>query len=83
MSYHAEFNKFILFAPFGMFVRHIVCKEGLLVDPTKIALTMNFPPPTNVKQLRALLVHTGYYSRFIRGYSMITTPMENFLKKDA
>ena len=60
-----------------------MCKQGLLVDPTKIALILSLPPPTNVKMLRATLGHTGYYHKFIRGYATITTPMKKLLKKDA
>ena len=62
---------------------HIVCKQGLLVDPVKIALILSFLLPTNVKMLRETLGHTGYYHKFIRGYAMITAPMERLLKKDA
>ena len=54
-----------------------------MVDPTKIALILNLPPPTNVKMLQATLGHTGYYRKFIRGYFAITAPMEKLLKKDA
>ena len=58
-------KKCIFCAPFGMLLGHIVCKQGLLVDPTKIALILRLPPPTNVKMLRAMLGHTGYYRKFI------------------
>jgi hypothetical protein len=46
--------------PFGIFLGHIVCKQGLLVDPTKIAVIVNLPPPMLVCQLRETLGHTGY-----------------------
>ena len=75
-------KKCIFCVPFGILLGHIVCKEGLMVDPNKIALILNLSPPTNVKHLRATLGHIGYYQKFIRGYAMITTPMEKFLKKD-
>ena len=65
-----------------MLLGHIVCKEGLLVDPVKIVLILSLPPPTNVKMLQATLGHTGYYHKFIRGYATITVPMEKLLKKD-
>jgi hypothetical protein len=61
---------------------HIVCKQGLLVDPSKIAIIVDLPPPTSIKQLRTTLGHIGYYRKFIKGYAQITTPMENLLKKD-
>ena len=62
---------------------HIVCKKGMLVDTAKIVLILILPPPTNVKQLRATLGHTGYYRKFIHGYVAIIAPMEMLLKKDA
>jgi hypothetical protein len=59
-----------------------VCKQGLLVDPSKIVVIVNLPPPKSVHQLRATLGHTGYYRKFINGYEHIATPMEKLLKKD-
>jgi hypothetical protein len=60
---------------------HIVCKQGLLVDPSKIAIIVDLPPPTSVKQLRTALGHTGYYRKFIKGYAQITTPMEKVVEE--
>jgi hypothetical protein len=65
-----------------MLLGHIVCKQGLLVDPSKIAIIVYFSPPTSVKQLRTMLGHTGYYKKFIKEYAQITAPMEKILKKD-
>jgi hypothetical protein len=42
---------------------------GLLVDPTKIAIIVNLPPPKSVCQLRATMGHTVYYKKFIKGYA--------------
>jgi hypothetical protein len=61
---------------------HIVCKQGLLVYPSKIVVIVNLPPPKLVRQLRATLGHACYYRNFIKGYVQITTLMENLLKKD-
>ncbi len=65
----------------GILLGHIVCKQGLMVDPAKIAIIVNFPLPKYVKQLRTTLGHTGYYRKFIKGYAQITAPMEEKLKK--
>ena len=54
-----------------------------MVDPTKIAITVNLPPPNSVKQLCTTLGHMGYYSKFIKGYAQITSPMEKLLKHNA
>jgi hypothetical protein len=74
-------KKCIFFSPFGVLLGHIVCKKGLLVDPSKIAIIVYFPPPTSFKQLRTVLGHTEYYRKLIKGYSQITAPMEKLLKK--
>ena len=77
-----EFEKYIFCVPFGILLGHMVCKQGLVVDPAKIAIIVNLPPPTSVKQLRTMLGHTGYYRKFIKGYAQITMPMEKLLKRD-
>jgi hypothetical protein len=61
---------------------HIVCKQGLLVDPAKIAVIVDLPAQKTFYQLRATLGHTRYYMKFIKGYVQITTPMEKLLRKD-
>jgi hypothetical protein len=74
-------KKCIFCVPFGNILGHIVCREGVLVDPTKVVIILNMPPPTTTKQLRSMLGHTRYYRRFIRNYASITTPLEKLLKK--
>jgi hypothetical protein len=73
-------KKCIFGIPFGILLGHIVCKQGLLVNPAKIAVIVNLSPPKLVHQLRVTLGHTGYYKIFIKGYVNITTPMEKLLK---
>jgi len=53
-----------------------------MVDPTKIVVIVNLAAPKNVKQLRAMLGHTGYYRNFIKAYAQIIVPMKKLLKKD-
>jgi len=53
-----------------------------MVDPTKIVVIVNLEASNNVKQLRAMLGHTGYYRNFIKSYTHITVSMEKLLKKD-
>ena len=73
-------KKCIFCVPFGVLMGHIVCRQGLMVDPMKITIIVNLPPPNSVKQLRTTLGHTGYYMKLIKEYAQITTPMEMLLK---
>jgi hypothetical protein len=75
-------KKCIVFLPFGVLLGHIVCKQRFLVDPSKISIIVDLPPPTSIKQLHTTMGHIGYYKKFIKGYAQITAPMENLLKKD-
>ena len=76
-------RKCIFCAPFGVLLGHVVCHDGILVEPVKVALILDLPPPTSVTQLKSTLGHTRYYQKFIRGYVEITAPIEKLLKKDA
>jgi hypothetical protein len=75
-------KKCIFFSPFGVLLGHIVCKQGLLVDPSKIVHYSRFTP----SYFSQTVVHyAGTYwilQKFIKGYAQITTPMEKLLKKD-
>lgn len=53
-----------------------------MLDPTNIPIIVNLEAPRNVKQLRLMLRHMGYYRKFIKEYDQITVPMEKLLKKD-
>jgi hypothetical protein len=75
-------RKCIFCVPHGNRLGHIVCREGVLVDPAKVVVIVNMTPPMRAKQLHSTLGHTGYYRRFIRRCANITTPLENLLKKD-
>jgi len=44
-----EFEEMHFCAPFGILLGHVVCKQGLLVDPVKIVLIVDFSPPTSVQ----------------------------------
>jgi len=79
---HIELEKCVFCVPFGILLDHMVCKQGPMVDPTKITVIVNLEASRNVKQLCATLGHTGYYRKFIKAYSQITMPMEKLLKKD-
>eukprot|EP00253_Pinus_taeda_P006002 PITA_06002 len=77
-----EFEKCIFCVPFGIWLDHVVCKQGLMVDPTNIAVVVNLEAPSSIKQLRMMLGHTGYYRKVIKAYTQNIAPMEKLLKKD-
>ena len=63
------------------FLGHIVSEEGIRVDPTKIKTVVNWKPPQNVTKVRILLGLASYYRRFVRGFSIIASPLTKLLRK--
>ena len=64
-------KKCIFCVPFGILVGYIICKKGLMVDPTNISIIVNLPLPNSVRQLHTTLGYTSYYRKFIKGYALL------------
>ncbi|OMO98769.1 reverse transcriptase [Corchorus capsularis] len=66
----------------GIVLGHVVSKEGMQVDKAKVDVVQNLPYPTCLKDIRSFLGHAGFYRRFIKDFSNISTSMCRFLQKD-
>ncbi|CAN6552289.1 unnamed protein product [Malus baccata var. baccata] len=86
----ATFQRFMIievfmddFSVFGdSFDGHIVSERGIEVDKSKIDLVRYLPFPTSVREVRSFLGHAGFYRRFIKDFSRISTPLCRLLQKD-
>ena len=63
------------------FLGHIVSVEGIKVDPAKIEAVVNWKPPRSVTEVRSFLGLAGYYRRFMKGFSVIASPLTKLLRK--
>jgi hypothetical protein len=61
---------------------HVISKGGISVDPSKVQDVLSWNAPTSVSDIQRFLGLAGYYWRFIEGFSKISKPMTELLKKD-
>jgi hypothetical protein len=63
------------------YLGHVISSGIIQPDPNKIHAIVNYPRPTNIKELRSFLGLASYYRRFIRNFSQIATPLNRLLEK--
>lgn len=66
-----------------LYLGHVI--ENGVVSPSdeKTAAIRKFPKPGNIKSLQSFLGLTGYFRKFVPGYSLIARPLTNLLKGTA
>jgi hypothetical protein len=65
-----------------VFLGHVVNKEGTKPNLGKIDAVLRFPEPMTITNVRSFLGLTGYYRKYIRGYSRMASPLFELIKKD-
>ncbi|KAL5570641.1 hypothetical protein UlMin_027216 [Ulmus minor] len=78
---YAKFSKCEFWLDKVHFLRHVVSKDGVSVDPAKIEAVSKWPAPTNVTEIRSFLGLAGYYRRFVEGFSSLAAPLTALTKK--
>jgi hypothetical protein len=79
---YAKFSKCEFWLKKVPFLGHVLSKDGILVDPTKVQEVLDWKAPTTVSEVRSFLGLAGYYRRFILDFSKIAKPMTQLLQKD-
>jgi hypothetical protein len=57
------------------YLGNIISEEGIAVDPENIEALKGWTTPKNVTKFRSFMGLTGYYKRFIVGFSRISHPI--------
>ena len=76
-----KFSKCDFFKHKIQYLGHVVIKEGIYVDPKKIKAIEYWLVPKDVINVWSFMGITGYYQRFIEGFSRIANPITSLQKK--
>jgi hypothetical protein len=63
------------------FLGHIVGKNGVRMDPEKVAAIREWPTPQNLKDVQSFTGTCNYYRRFVKDYGKIAMPLYRFTRK--
>ena len=78
---YAKFSKCDFWLTEVQFLGHIISKDGVSVDPSKIQDVLNWIAPTSIPEIWSFLGLAGYNHRFVPDFSKIARPMTELLKK--
>ncbi|KAJ9544529.1 hypothetical protein OSB04_024236 [Centaurea solstitialis] len=79
---YAKFSKCEFWIREVHFLGHVVNKEGIHADPTKIEAIKKWEAPKTPTEIRQFLGLAGYYRRFIANFSKIAQPLTTITQKD-
>ena len=65
-----EFNKAELH-----FLGHVIGKDGVAVDPAKIAVIEKWPLPKSLKELQSFVGLANYFKKFVDHFSFVVAPL--------
>ena len=64
------------------FLGHIISDQGIGTCPEKTRAVVEWPVPTNIREVRSFLGLASYYRRFVRDFASIVAPLHALLKKN-
>ena len=68
---YAKFSKCEFWLDSVSFLGHVVSKDGVMVDSSKIEEVKSWVRPTNVIEVRSFVGLASYYCRFVKGFLLL------------
>jgi hypothetical protein len=66
----------------GKLLGHIISKEGIKIDPSRIEAIQKLEHPRNIKELQSFIGKINFLRRFIPNMAELLRNITNMLKKD-
>nr|GEZ10455.1 putative reverse transcriptase domain-containing protein [Tanacetum cinerariifolium] len=79
---YAKFSKCEFWISRVQFIGHVIDYRGIHIDPAKIESIKDWASPKTPTEICQFLGLTGYYKRFIKGFSKIAKSMTKLTQKD-
>ncbi|GJV60942.1 putative reverse transcriptase domain-containing protein [Tanacetum coccineum] len=82
---YAKFSKcefWLQEVQYHQFLGHVVNRDGIHVDPSKVESVKNWKTPESSTEIRSFLGLAGYYRRFIENFSKIAKPLTLLTQKN-
>ena len=64
-----------------VYLRIIISRHGIKMDPAKVTTIKNQARPKNVKDVQSFLGFANFYRRFIKGFLNIVRPLTALTNK--
>ncbi|GJZ78131.1 putative reverse transcriptase domain-containing protein [Tanacetum coccineum] len=79
---YAKFSKCEFWLQEVQFLGHVVNRDGIHVDPSKVESVKNWKTPESSTEIRSFLGLAGYYQRFIENFSKTANPLTLLTQKN-
>lgn len=63
----------------GVYLGHVIFGKGVELEQSQIKVMLDWPIPSNQKDLCGFVGLTDFYRKFINGYASITSPLNSLL----
>ncbi|GKD66964.1 putative reverse transcriptase domain-containing protein [Tanacetum coccineum] len=79
---YAKFSKCEFWLQEVQFLGHVVNRDGIHMDPSKVESIKDWKTPESSTEIRSFLGLAGYYRRFIENFSKIAKPLTLLTQKN-
>lgn len=80
-KFYANLSKWEFWRKEVTFLGYVISSNGLLVDPSKVYVVLQWEMPKMVIDTRSFLGLTNYYRSLIEGFSKLVIPLTKWIQK--